>query len=266
MRGGADGPPFWAGPGHRRGSSWTPALRPSRHLRLVYKAVREGEPGALSWRGCRGAGHVGCAVPLPASTRGKLTSAQGPQRATVLRQRLALARQRTPGTGLRSAHTRDPESRTSPRKRPRDRGHTPALTLAAALPDLGAQAAARDGHVPLLQAQAVLLFRKPRGNAGGKTATLQRHLRKNNGIKTNPKEQILPRKSIRAPNRQNLPQRCLNAHPRPRVDCSATDHAERPPADGLWPGLRVSPASPPPMAPGDKSQPTGQGTVEGEGT
>lgn len=57
MRGGADGPPFWAGPGHRRGSSWTPALRPSRHLRLVYKAVREGEPGALSWRGW------GCPLP-----------------------------------------------------------------------------------------------------------------------------------------------------------------------------------------------------------
>lgn len=77
MRGGADGPPFWAGPGHRRGSSWTPALRPSRHLRLVYKAVREGEPGALSWRGCRGAGHVGCAVPLPASTQGKADVGSG---------------------------------------------------------------------------------------------------------------------------------------------------------------------------------------------
>lgn len=207
---------------------------------------------------CRGAGHVGCAVPLPASTRGKLTSAQGPQRATVLRQRLALARQGTPGTGLRSAHTQDPESRTSPRKRPRDRGHTPALTLAAALPDLGAQAAARDGHVALLQAQAVLLFRKPRGNAGGKTATLQRHLRNNNGIKTNPKEQILPRKSIRAPNRQNLPPRCLNAHPRPRVDCSATDH---------WRGRRPMDRVPAPHRPRvTNPSPLGQGTVEGEGT
>lgn len=53
-----------------------------------------------------------------------------------------------------------------------------ALTLAAALPDLGAQAAAGHSHITLLQAQAVLLFRKPRRNTGGKTSTFDRHLRR----------------------------------------------------------------------------------------
>lgn len=37
------------GTGHRWESSWTPALLPSRHLQLVYKAVGKDEPGALSW-------------------------------------------------------------------------------------------------------------------------------------------------------------------------------------------------------------------------
>lgn len=52
------------------------------------------------------------------------------------------------------------------------------LTLAAALPDLGAQAIARHGPITLVQAQVVLLFREPRRNTRGKPSTFDRYLRR----------------------------------------------------------------------------------------
>lgn len=97
-----------------------------------------------------------------------------------------VAPERRQETGKPHRHAQ-PQSRTLPEKRPPALGTAvdqaaepkhPTLTLAAALPDLRAQAAARHGHITLLQAQVVLLFSKPRRNTGGKTSTLDRHLRR----------------------------------------------------------------------------------------
>lgn len=80
-----------------------------------------------------------------------------------------------------------PQSRMLPNKRPRAceaavgqaAGPRPrALTLAAALPDLGTQATARHSSITLLQAQVVLLFRKPRRNTRGKISAFDRYLRR----------------------------------------------------------------------------------------
>lgn len=97
-----------------------------------------------------------------------------------------VALKRTQETGKAPRASTAPKQ-DAPERGPRARGTAlgpaaepkhPALTLAAALPNLGAQATAGHGHVALLQAQVVLLFSKPRRNTGGKTAPLDRHLRK----------------------------------------------------------------------------------------
>ena len=63
----------------------------------------------------------------------------------------------------------------------------PTLTLAAALPNLSAQATSGHSHVTLLQAQVVLLFSKARRNTGGKTSPLDRHLNRKNGDGVQPR-------------------------------------------------------------------------------
>ena len=75
-----------------------------------------------------------------------------------------------------------PQGRALPEKGPkpgrRPEGRTQALTLAAVLPDLGAQAAAGHRPIALLQAQVVLLLCKPRRNSRGETSAFDRNLRR----------------------------------------------------------------------------------------
>ena len=124
-----------------------------------------------------------------------------------------------------------PQNGTLPEKRPPALGTAvdqaaepkhPTLTLAAALPDLRAQAAARNGHVTLLQAQVVLLFSKPRRNTGGKTSTLDRHLRR--------KEVTLSGPDVRRE------ARVLPARTTPRETAPAVQGHLKAPATGEWQG------------------------------
>lgn len=90
-----------------------------------------------------------------------------------------MAQQRSPGES--PAWVRPHLHSQLKSKAQEEEARLPALTLAAALPDLSAQAAARHGHVALLQAQVVLLFSKSRGNAGRKASAFDRHLRRKVG-------------------------------------------------------------------------------------
>lgn len=104
----------------------------------------------------------------------------------------------------------------------------PTLTLAAALPNLGAQATAGHGHVTLLQAQVVLLFSKPGRNTGGKTSPLDWHLRRKRMVSSldvkHEERQFLPRDGTLGPQapHQKLFWRCWNSRllmPEPQANC-----------------------------------------------
>ena len=116
--------------------------------------------------------------PGAASHCSEAAVARGAQKA------LPQTRQRKPGDSQCCACARGPRAESSLRRAPSLGGgpslgvQTQAPTLAAALPDLGAQAAAGHRPITLLQAQVVLLLCKPRRNSRGETSAFDRNLRR----------------------------------------------------------------------------------------